>query len=432
MTTARVPLSAALAVCVALVVAALVMTFQSLALAGDGSYYLVRIIATGEVFGTDQRYLGNLIRQSPVLLAIRSEVTSTYTLALLLGVGQIVIPALLWSLAVLHARADRVAFAAVTVTAGICAGTTWFFSVSENVIAMPLTALVAVVLWQPATWSRGNAAVAIAASTVLVASYETSMVTGLVLAGWGLMRALRASSRMERGSCAAVSVLAALSVLVAVRGGWEQTYPTHSRSLLYYVVDLQPWPLYLAVAGLVALVVGIDGRYASRVSTTLVAAGTTALFVAVAGLQMTTTAAFAARGGAAVATFALLVLLWWQWAPRTEQRTPDRRSSRLLAVPVGFVVAILVVNMWALRDWASSFSTFRDEVGVARGVVAADDVIPQDRRSVLWNWTAPSLSLVVRDDPDAGVLVDPDPSFVPFEPADRRRQLPDAYTWRNG
>ncbi len=431
MDDARTPTWVALAVCAPLVASALVMSVESLALAGDGAYYLVQLIATGEVFGTDQRYLGNVVRQSPVLLALEGGVTSTRILAVLLGIGQIVIPALVWSLAVLYARADRVVFTAVAITAGVCAGTTWFFSVSENVIAVPLTCLVAVLLWRPFEWSRRDAAVALTAALVLVASYETSMVTGLVLAGWAGMRCTRASRGLERYACAAVSTLSALSVLVAVRGGWEQTYPTHSRSLLYFIVELDPWPLYLSVAGLLLFVAGLGGWFGERMRVPLLATGAGALGVAVVGLDMTTRAAFAARGGAGVAGFVLVVLLWWVWA-RPPERALAPRPTRLLAVPVGFVAAVLAVNVWALQDWSSSLATFRAEVDATRGVAAVDEAIPANERAVLWNWTAPSLSLIVRGDADAGVLVDREPSFVPFDPRDGRRQIPDRHTWRAG
>ena len=40
-------------------------------------------------------------------------------LAILLGVGQIVLPAAAWCAAIILARADRLAFAAVTMAAGI-------------------------------------------------------------------------------------------------------------------------------------------------------------------------------------------------------------------------------------------------------------------------------------------------------------------------
>ncbi|MCI0636488.1 MAG: hypothetical protein L0206_21600, partial [Actinobacteria bacterium] len=62
-------------------------------------------------------------------------------------------------------------------------------------------------------------------------------------------------------------------------------------------------------------------------------------------------------------------------------------------------------------------------------VVLAVDVLPDGRRAVLWGWTATSLSLLVRSDPTAGVLVDRNPSFVPFPPSEARAQLGDEFTW---
>ena len=78
----------------------------------------------------------------------RSDATPS-VLTLLLGVGQLVLPAIVWSLAIVLSRADRLVCAAVAMIAGLNAGATWFLSVSEIVLAVPLTTLVAVLLWQP-------------------------------------------------------------------------------------------------------------------------------------------------------------------------------------------------------------------------------------------------------------------------------------------
>ena len=47
-------------------------------------------------------------------------------------------------------------------TAGLCAGMTWLANVSESVLAIPLTVLVAVLLWQPRPWRLGHATLAVA------------------------------------------------------------------------------------------------------------------------------------------------------------------------------------------------------------------------------------------------------------------------------
>ena len=76
-----------------------------------------------------------------------------------------------------------------------------------------------------------------------------------------------------------------------------------------------------------------------------------------------------------------------------------------------------------------SLDAFRTAVNGSDGVVDVADALPADRRAVVWGWTASSLSLLLRGDASAGILVDRDPSFVPFPPAEARAQIEDEYTW---
>ena len=128
-----------------------------------------------------------------------------------------------------------------------------------------------------------------------------------------------------------------------------------------------------------------------------------------------------------------MLFLWWRWiGARRGGATPEagRREERLLvAIPVAFVVALVVASVQQIREWSRSLDVFRAEVDRTQGVVPAMDVLPAQRRDVIWGWTASSLSLVVRDDPDAGVLVDRDPAYVPFPAEDAREQLADEYVW---
>ena len=430
MSRGRVPTLALWLVCVPLVVAALAMAWQSLALAGDGAFYLLRIVADGEAWSTQERYVGNLVRQGPALIGVHAGVTNTHALAVLLGVGQIVIFAVVWSLAVVLARGDRLAFTAVAGAAGICAGTTWFFSVTEAVPAAALTALVAVLLWREETWTWAHAALAIVASLVLVATYQSAIVTGAILAAWAAWRTARAAHSLERSACAVVAALSTLSVLVAANGIREPTSPSHSRSLLYSVVSLDPWPLYLATAGLAVFVAGMGSWLPRRARWVSLAVGAAALGVAVAGLDMSLNTAFAARGGASLVVFALQFALLLDWATRGRWRERHEPDARLLAVPILFVVAILAANLVALRGWSSSLDAFQREVAATTAPTDARLVLAPDRRDVLWNWAVPSLSLLVRTRPDASVLFVPyETGYVPFAPEDARAQIDDSYTW---
>src|SRR5687768_1953808 len=219
MSARPMPWSAVLAMCALLVVTAFVMATQSVALAADGAFQLVRTLGSEDVYvPLDARVLAAWAHQGLVIAAVRAGVTDTQVLTFLLGVGQIVLPAVAWSLAIALSRIDRLVCATIAMVAALNAGATWFLSVNEVVQAAPLTTLVAVVLWQPRAWRWYHVLVALAASSLLVATYETALLTGAVLAVWALWRATRSTERSERYACLAVAALSLLSVVVAIAG----------------------------------------------------------------------------------------------------------------------------------------------------------------------------------------------------------------------
>ena len=426
------PWSAVLAMCALLVGGALAMATQSLALAADGSWQLLQVLQSGDAFGLDARIIGAWARQGPVVVATRAGVTDTHLLTLLFGAGQLLVPALAWSLAILLSRPNRLACAAVTLTAGLCAGATWAFSVLEGVVAVPLTVLVAVLLWRPQTWRRRDVALAVLASVVLVASYETALATGVFLAVWAGWRAFRAQVALERYGCATVAALSATSVVVAAVGTQRGSNPTNSQSIAYFVVSLEPWPFYLALLGIVTVIAGLGPWLAGTPRLLALGAGCGALAVSLAGFDAGIVTAFQARGGTALAALLLMAFLFWSWVRRDdagELLTPS--AARLLvAIPVVFVAALAVANVPLVRSWSTSLDAFRAEVEQRQGIVVDVEALPPDERDVLWSWTSSSLSLIVRPRPDAAILVNRDPPIVPFPPEAARDELDDAFTWR--
>ena len=425
-------------VCALLVGTAWVFTLQSLALAADGSFQLTQVLGTGEVYGLDARILAAFVHQSAVVMAARAGVTDTHVFSVLLGIGQLVVPAIVWSIAILLSRRDRLVFAAVAMTAGLCAGTTWFISVSEVVLAVPLTVVVSVLLWLPRGWRWGHVALASTASVLLVASYETAVLTGAVLAVWAGWRAAASRSRPDRYGSAFVAAASILSVAVALSGVGAGRNPTHAQSFLYFVVSLEPWPFYVALAGLAALIAAMGPWLDGIPRRFVLGSGCAAIALALSGLEPSAVVAFEARGGATVAGFILQLFLWWRWIqnrPRAEtcgqhKRGGGERTHLLVAVPIALVALMVAVNIQPARSWSRSLDAFRSQVNAAHGVVAVDDVLPPDRRAVLWEWTSSSMSLIVRRDVNAGILVDRNPSLVPFPPDSAREQLADKYTWR--
>lgn len=424
------------------------MASYSLALAGDGSYYLVRILGTEQVFGPDARVFSNAVRQAPVLLAARLGLTDTHLLAVLLGVGQLVVPAVMWSAALVLTRTQSLVFSAVAITAGICAGTTWFFSVGENTFAVPLTILLAVLLWQPQTWRGGHVTLAVTVSIVLVASYETAAVTGTVLAVWAAWRAFNSRSRLERFGSATVALLSTVSAIhgaawiVASRG------QANAQSLLLDMLSVNPWGLYVALASGFVLIYALTVRANQRLRWICYAAG--ALGVVATTVQLVITSdnvfeasfdAYAARGGAVLAALVLGCFLFLLWSRSRDPALPTTAGTEdsivhgearwPLLVPVLFVGAMVFADLQGLGRWSRSLDAFRVEVDEAVGVVSIDDALPRDRQQAVWGWTSTSLSLILRRDATAGILVNTSPTYVPFPPNSAREQLSDAYSWRS-
>lgn len=434
------PWSAVLAVSGLLVGAACLMASQSLALAADGSWQLVRVLASEDVWGLDERILGAWLHQAAVVVAVRAGVTDTHALSMLLGVGHFLVPAVAWSLAIVLARKDRFVCFAVAMIAGLSSGATWFISVNEVVLAAPLTVLVAVLLWQPGPWRWRDLVLAIAASAVLVACYETAVLTGSVLAAWAVWRAVRGGGpSLDRLGCAVVAGLSFLSVVVAVYGTRAGANPSHSQSFLYHVVSLEPWPFYVALAGIATFVTAFAMWRAGPAPRVGVALASLALVVAIAGFEPSPFTGLQVRGGVALASLALEAVLFGLWIGRrrVSDSEPAGHSPRiergvataLTVLPVVFVASMVAVNLQPLREWSQSLDAFRSDVDRSDGVVLAVDVLPDGQHAVLWGWTASSLSLLLRSGPTGGVLVDRDPSLIPFPPGDARSQLPDEYTW---
>ena len=426
------PWSAVLAMCALLVGGALAMATQSLALAADGSWQLLQVLQSGDAFGLDARIIGAWARQGPVVVATRAGVTDTHLLTLLFGSGQLLVPALAWSLAILLSRPNRLACAAVTLTAGLCAGATWAFSVLEGVVAVPLTVLVAVLLWRPQTWRRRDVALAVLASVVLVASYETALATGVFLAVWAGWRAFRAQVALERYGCATVAALSATSVVVAAVGTQRGSNPTNSQSIAYFVVSLEPWPFYLALLGIVTVIAGLGPWLAGTPRLLALGAGCGTLAVSLAGFDAGIVTAFQARGGTALAALLLMAFLFWSWVRKDDagERLTPSAARLLVAIPIVFVAALAVANVPFIRSWSTSLDAFRAEVGQRQGIVVDVEALAPDERDVLWSWTSSSLSLIVRPRPDAAILVNRDPPIVPFPPQAARDELDDAFTWR--
>ena len=222
--------------------------------------------------------------------------------------------------------------------------------------------------------------------------------------------------------------------LVAVWGTQTGANPTHSRSLLYFVVSLEPWPFYACAR---------RHRSGSRRARSM-ARRPRAIRRAHARNRRPRRCGSSPASPVPSEPSRLAEAWRSRWWPQcsssggggslraAERRHPmpgDERSasSSRSRSPSWSRWWSRAFNRSASGREASRRSAPRSTE--RRVSCTALDVLPPQRRDVLWGWTASSLSLVVRTSPDAGVLVDRDPAYVPFPAEDAREQLADEYVW---
>jgi hypothetical protein len=299
------------------------------------------------------------------------------------------------------------------------------FNVSEAVLAASLTALLAALLWQP-RWCWRHATLAAASSLVLVATYETVVLSGALFAGWAVLRRRREAGAADRIGSFVVAMLSVLSIITTFVG-FTRLGGRGANSFVYHLASLDPRGLFIALAGAVLLVGSMAALRPSRVRLGLAIAGTLLLAAGAATLDLTMSSAFDARAGSSLAAIVLAVFLFWQWVTRAQGS--NETPGWLLAVPVVFAVACTGLLLVASTTWSHGLDAFRADVNRGSGIAVARSVLPENRRQVLWDWPEPSLSLVVRANPSARILVASDPSYVPFAPQQAREQLDDSYVW---
>lgn len=428
----QVPGGAVAVVCSMLVASSLFLTFRCLAVNGDGAYFLLRIADTGSVTGFPSRVLANAARQSLAITAVNLGVTDLHVLAVLLGIGQLMLPTAFLVAAVVLARRRLSAFAIVSITAGVVTGATAMFSIGENVVSVALAVFVATMLWLPRPWRRVDAAAALVAAIVLTRSHETVILTAPLLAVWSAWRARLATTVLERWACAFVGSALLLAAVLAARVLVAEPENPRARDVSDAVLRAIPLELYTAVIGGAGLVLLLFAPLGRRVRLLVLSVTILASAGAAVGFFGTQGDAYRARGGATIAALlagSSLMLLWH--LERRGGPGPRPRGTGAAWVAVAFACLPLVALFPRAERWATSLEVFRHAVVANRGVLMATDVLPRDRRHVLFDWTASSLSVVVRPRMGTAVLVDAHPSYVPFPPAAAHREVPARFRWKD-
>lgn len=161
-----------------------------LGLYSDAAYYLTEIIAKGgfDSFDDPQRLFMIAATQVPVVIALKLGVTDLKWLVPIYSFTLLAVPALFYSLALLHARHDENLLGWVVGAIALVFLPSCLFSIGEYNMPYAAVVLAATYLASPRALSAREDAALLLAAVFLLRSYETMLFLGPLLAALAIRR----------------------------------------------------------------------------------------------------------------------------------------------------------------------------------------------------------------------------------------------------
>lgn len=161
-----------------------------LGLYSDAAYYLTEIIAKGgfDAFDDPQRLFMIAATQVPVVIALKLGITDLKWLVLIYSFTLLAVPALFYSLALLHARHDEDLLGWVVGAVALVFLPSCLFSIGEYNMPYAAVVLAATYLASPRALSAREDAALLLAAVFLLRAYETMLFLGPLLAALAIRR----------------------------------------------------------------------------------------------------------------------------------------------------------------------------------------------------------------------------------------------------
>jgi hypothetical protein len=144
-------------------------------------------------------------------------------------------------------------------------------------------------------------------------------------------------------------------------------------------------------------------------------------------------AAYFTRGAAVILVAAVQLLLLADWTIRL--RGMDLRiwtirlSSGAARGAAAFLVALMIIPIVSALRWSTVIGDFRQTVTQHQGVVSATEVPRSPGTPYLWDWTNPTLSLLLRSSSSNAIVENATTDVAPFSVDAAEHQISPAYRW---
>jgi hypothetical protein len=307
-----------------------------------------------------------------------------------------------------------------------------FFSVGELTLALPLVVLASVLLTQPAPWSGGSAALAIASTGLLIFSHQAIAPCAVLL---GILAIVRIRLGPESTDTKASIVVLMLSVAVLGGAVWTLIFWPNPNSDTF--VNIPSSTVVLLSAGLCLIGWAVlhgnrSGLEWLRWALVALAVPLTlyGIFSAIRGGPLT---AYFSRGPCLILVAALQLLLLFDWLIRIKRLGFTNWTVKLPphATPVAavFLVALMAIPIVSALRWSTVVDGFRQTITHRKGFVPASSITTADS-SYLWPWTNTTMSVILRSSNSNAVVENTIADrLFPFSIGSAEQQLPAVYRW---
>lgn len=402
----------------------------------DGAHFLHGVLVNdGFYYGNANRVFVATLTELTVVVPLRLGVTDLAALTLLHSVGLVLIPTVVWAAALWLHRTSNLFWWFVMMY--VCAfGVTGFFAVGEANLTYAAVALAAAVIVQDGPISLPQAVAVLLIGLVLLRSFEAVMFLAPILAvGWGLRMRRRSAPLVPgmRGS-RVVSVVALVVILVAgvttaitaylslSGGGTFDTAASPARlsrdprliiSLVVLcgtvlAMSLQRWPVLSRVAGWCAVSVSLLGFALPIMPTVL---------PSVDGDWPYPWMYYQARIAAGVLVAILIVVVMLlRFSARLVESAQGMTLLGLWVIPLALLVGIGATYVTSCAQFRSWIDDYASVVRTHQGLIPFEESGINPRYA--WQWTNPTVSLLLWDRPDQGVVLNRADytGWAPFDP----------------
>lgn len=408
---------------------------------GDGAHFLVSLLREQAFVDFDKpRIFVQWLTQFPVVLGMRDGVTDRQTLVFLQGLGLSTPPFLMWLAALLRSRQSDLFWPLVMIFA-VTALNTSFFIIGEYNSAYAGAALAMTLLVVPVRLGPAALLLLLCCACLLLRAYESLLYLAPLLTVSAALRFLGTPSerRGTRLVIAVVGGLFALSVAVALHSILVTRAGTAAQASGFSMIYKNPQFVVSALVCMLYLLSQITTPpLASRLQRVCIALALL-LFIPVlwaqpdyhyrtrtlAGLFLLSawTAVLVGRTGLASRLLGHRLIPEGSGAPMTGAMVWGVPSLVMLALSASFLT-----HSWQFPRFIRSIEAYVNQHhGVVPLNVAAPSLVQAERYG--WTWTYPSLSVLVRRDEHAAIILNADSmtGWQPFDPRQDPNQLPLAY-----